>query len=240
MRDDSDSNDLEVATSAGSQNFPTEPLRGYSAPARDVELEQASREFWELSNRRRSVRDFASIPIPASVIRNCIAAAGSAPSGANLQPWHFAAVQSAEVKHEIRIAAEKEEQEFYSTRAPKEWLDALRALGTTDKKPFLEVAPWLIAVFAKSHGVGTDGEPTKHYYVSESVGIATGVLISALNHCGIATLTHTPSPMRFLNTILQRPSNERPFLLLVVGYPSQDCHVPAITRRPIDDITSFH
>ena len=166
-------------------------------------------------------------------------AAGSAPSGANLQPWRFVVISDAAIKHEIRTEAEKEEQEFYTSRAPQEWLDALAPLGTDASKTFLEIAPYLIAIFAESYGQLSDGRKVKHYYVTESVGIATGMLITALHHSGLATLTHTPSPMNFLNRILNRPENERPFLLLVVGYPAEDCVVPEITKKTIDEIATF-
>ena len=166
-------------------------------------------------------------------------AAGSAPSGANSQPWHFVVVSHAATRHEIRVEAEKEEHEFYASRAPQEWLDALAPLGTDASKPFLEIAPYLIAIFAESYGQLPDGRKVKHYYVTESVGIATGMLITALHHSGLATLTHTPSPMNFLNRILNRPENERPFLLLVVGYPAENCVVPEITKKTLAEIATF-
>ena len=168
-----------------------------------------------------------------------VAVAGTAPSGANLQPWHFVAVSDPAIKRQIREAAEAEEREFYGGRAPQEWLTALAPIGTNANKPFLEIAPWLIAIFAQSYGVAEDGSRVKHYYVTESVGIATGLLITALHHAGLATLTHTPSPMNFLNTILGRPSNERPFLLLVVGYPAADATVPQIAKKPLEAFTTF-
>jgi nitroreductase len=168
-----------------------------------------------------------------------VKAAGTAPSGANMQPWHFVVVSDPAIKHRIRTEAEREELEFYQHKAPQEWLDALAPLGTDEHKPFLETAPYLIAVFAQSYGVLPDGRRVKHYYAQESVGIATGFLIAALHHAGLATLTHTPSPMNFLNEILERPKNERPFLLLVVGYPSDDSVVPMITKQPLDSISTF-
>ena len=189
--------------------------------------------------RRRTVREFSDRPVPRVIIEDCLRAAGSAPSGANLQPWHFVVVSGAHVKRQIRTAAEEEEREFYTNRAPQDWLDALAPLGTDANKPFLEAAPYLIAIFAQSHGVLPDGRKVKNYYVSESVGIATGMLITALHCSGLATLTHTPSPMGFLNAILMRPDNERPFLLLVVGYPMPDTQVPAITKKPLDEIATF-
>ena len=190
-------------------------------------------------HRRRTVRHFSERPVPRSVIEDCLAAAGSAPSGANLQPWHFAAVADAALKREIRIAAEEEEREFYEHRAPREWLEALAPLGTDSNKPFLEIAPWLIAVFSQPFSPLPDGRRMKHYYATESVGIATGFLVAAIHHAGLVALTHTPSPMAFLNRILRRPSHEKPFLLLVVGHPSPDAGVPAIDRKPLTEISSF-
>jgi nitroreductase len=166
-------------------------------------------------------------------------AAGTAPNGANKQPWHFVVVGNPDVKRRIREAAEAEEREFYESRATPEWLADLAPLGTDADKPFLETAPYLIAIFAQSYGITPDGSKTKHYYVQESVGIATGLLIAALHHAGLATLTHTPSPMKFLNTILERPTHERPFLLLVVGYPAEDARVPVIRKKPLDEIATF-
>jgi nitroreductase len=191
-----------------------------------------AQDFHALMQRRRTVRDFAPRPVPREVIAPCIAAAGTAPSGANQQPWHFVAVSDPDVKRRIRLAAEAEEREFYERRAPEEWLDALRPIGTDWHKPFLETAPWLIAIFVQKWGRAADGSKLKHYYPSESVGIATGLLITALHSAGLATLTHTPSPMGFLNEILGRPADtERPFLLLVVGHPAADARVPAIERK---------
>ncbi len=190
--------------------------------------------------RRRTVRDFAPDLVPRAVIEHCLRAAGTAPSGANQQPWHFVAIgKDADLRRRIRVAAEEEEREFYEKRAPKEWLDALAPLGTDPNKPFLEVAPWLIAIFVRAHGVTPEGAVVKHYYATESVGIATGILITAVHDAGLASLTHTPSPMGFLNTLLGRPANERPFLLLVVGYPAEGAQVPDITRKPLEDISSF-
>lgn len=195
--------------------------------------------FYDEIRRRRTVRDFADRPIPHEVIADALRAAGTAPNGANMQPWHFVVVTDPSVKQQIRAAAEEEERAFYGGRAPQEWLNALAPLGTDAQKPFLEIAPCLIAVFAQSHGVDADGRPVKHYYVQESVGIATGFLIAALHHAGLATLTHTPSPMAFLSKILGRPENERPFLLLVVGYPAVDAQVPAITKKDLTEIVTF-
>jgi iodotyrosine deiodinase len=205
-----------------------------------AEMQRAAEDHLKKSRLRRTVRDFSSEPIPDSVIENCLRAAGTAPSGANLQPWHFAVVRNPEIKHRIRVAAEAEEREFYEQRAPQEWLDALAPLGTDANKPFLEAAPCLIVVFAKAYELLPDGGRVKNYYVSESVGIAIGFLIQALHNVGLATLTHTPSPMSFLNEILGRPANERPTVLLVVGYASESAVVPKITKKQLEEFVSFH
>jgi nitroreductase len=165
--------------------------------------------------------------------------AGSAPSGANLQPWHFVVVSDPKVKHEIRVAAEQEEDEFYNRRAPQEWLDALAAIGTDEHKPFLEAAPYLIVIFGRNQSQLPDGRRVKNYYVNESVGIATGFLIAAIHHAGLVSLTHTPSPMGFLNNILHVPPDEKPFLILVVGYPAEGAQVPEIMKKPLEDIATF-
>ncbi len=188
---------------------------------------------------RRTVRAFSDRPVPREVIENCLRTAGSAPNGANLQPWHFVAVSDAALKSKIRIAAEEEENEFYTHRAPNEWLQALAALGTDAAKPFLETAPWLIAIFAQPYQVLPDGRKLKHYYATESVGIATGFLIAAVHRAGLVSLTHTPSPMGFLNKLLDRPAQEKPFLLLVVGHPADDAQVPDIQRKSLGEISSF-
>jgi len=201
-------------------------------------MQQRASAFADDLHRRRTVRDFSSQPIPDGVLDDCIRAAGSAPSGANIQPWHFVVVTDPAIKARIRQAAEAEEEEFYTTRATPEWLAALAPLGTDQKKPFLETAPALIAIFGEAYGERADGSRIKHYYVTESVGIATGLLIAAIHHAGLVALTHTPSPMGFLNEILGRPARERPFLLLVVGYPAADAQVPDITRKPLDAIRS--
>ncbi len=203
------------------------------------EMQRRAAAFYAEMNRRRTVRDFADRPVPRDVIENCLRAANTAPSGANKQPWHFVVVSDPAVKRQIREAAEAEEREFYARRATAEWLDDLAALGTGWQKPFLEAAPYLIAIFAQSTSRGPDGEKLKNYYVSESVGLATGLLIAAIHHAGLVSLTHTPSPMHFLSTILGRPDNERPFLLLVVGYPAADARVPDIQRKPLDAIATF-
>ncbi|MFN3192197.1 MAG: nitroreductase family protein [Aureliella sp.] len=216
-----------------------EPLRGFEVPVEPSEMAARAANFLAVARRRRSIREFSDRGVHQSVIEDCLRAAGSAPSGANQQPWHFVAVGSQSTKEKIRAAAEVEEHEFYHQRAPGEWLDALAPIGTDEFKPFLSIAPWLIAIFARTHGVDSHGERTKHYYVNESVGIASGLLIGALNHCGLGTLTHTPSPMKFLNEILGRPNNERPFLLLVVGYPHPDCSVPKLEKKSLKDIATF-
>jgi iodotyrosine deiodinase len=205
------------------------------------DLVRRAGEFHHLMARRRTVRDYSDRDVPREVVEHAIATAGSAPSGANLQPWHFVAVskRDTQLRASIREAAEAEEREFYTHRAPPEWLDALAPLGTDWRKPFLEVAPWLIAVFVKPHGVNADGSVLKHYYAVESAGIATGLLVAALHAAGLATLTHTPSPMGFLNTLLGRPASERPFLLLVAGYPADDAQVPDISRKRLDEISSW-
>jgi iodotyrosine deiodinase len=205
----------------------------------DEERIAAARAFAEDLGRRRTVRDYAPTPVPREVIEQCLRAAGSAPSGANQQPWRFVAVQDAAIKHRIREAAEAEEREFYEHRAPEEWLNALSHLGTDADKPFLETAPWLIAIFYERFAFDGEGNKVKRYYPHESVGIASGMLIAALHRAGLATLTHTPSPMGFLNDILGRPKNEMAYLLLVVGHPAEGCRVPDIQRLPLDDYASF-
>lgn len=203
------------------------------------ELRSRARDFYDEVRQRRTVRDYSPQPVPREVIESCLLAAGTAPNGANHQPWHFVAVGDPEVKRRIREAAEEEERAFYGGRAPQEWLDALAPLGTDSRKPFLETAPWLIAIFAQSWSPGEGEGRVKNYYVTESVGIATGILITALHHAGLATLTHTPSPMKFLNEVLGRPDNERAFLLLVVGYPADDAEVPDITKKSLGEIATF-
>jgi len=203
------------------------------------EMLQRAADYYADLRRRRTVRQFSDRPVPRPVIEQCLLAAGTAPNGANLQPWHFVAVSDTQVKSQIRQAAEAEEYDFYHRRAPQEWLDALSPFGTDEVKPYLEIAPLLIIIFAQSYGVLPDGRKVKNYYVSESVGIATGILITALHHAGLVTLTHTPSPMGFLNKFLGRPENERPFLILVTGYPAEDARVPQITKKPLDEIATF-
>ncbi|MEZ5498057.1 MAG: nitroreductase family protein [Steroidobacteraceae bacterium] len=220
-------------------DHPTQPL----PDQRHLSLEQTlarARDFADEMSLRRTVREFSDRSVPREVIASCLRAAATAPSGANQQPWRFVAVADGDIKRRIRAAAEAEEREFYQHRAPQEWLDALAPLGTDADKPFLEVAPWLIAVFIERIGLDAEGRRAKRYYPDESVGLATGILIAALHHAGLATLTHTPSPMKFLNEILDRPKDrERPFLLLVAGYPAADCRVPRIERLPFDTIAQF-
>jgi nitroreductase len=203
------------------------------------EMRRRATEFRDELRRRRTVRQFSDRPVPRDIIEACLWGAASAPSGANLQPWHFVVVSDAATKKRIRAAAEREEHEFYHHRAPREWLDALAPLGTDESKPFLELAPYLIAIFAATHSLLPDGRRVKNYYVSESVGIAAGMLVAGLHHAGLATLTHTPSPMGFLNEILARPRDERPYLLLVTGYPIADAVVPKITKRSLAEIATF-
>jgi len=207
----------------------------YPAP----EMAQRAADFYAQIKRRRSVRDFSDRPVDRGVIEACLRAAGTAPNGANLQSWHFVVVTDPAIKRQIREAAEAEERAFYASRASDEWLAALAPLGTDASKPFLETAPYLIAVFGQAYGVGPGGEKVKHYYVQESVGIAVGFLIAALHHAGLATLTHTPSPMKFLNQILGRPANEKPFLLLVVGFPADGAEVPIIAKKSLSEIATF-
>ncbi|MEX1020893.1 MAG: nitroreductase family protein [Litorilinea sp.] len=221
---------------SASQQIPLTAYQEYPV----AEMEKRAADFYADVKRRRSVRAFSSRRVPRAVIEACLLAAGTAPSGANQQPWHFAVVSNPTIKAEIRRAAEAEEEEFYTHRAPADWLNALAPLGTDAAKPFLETAPYLIAIFAQSYSPTPAGDRIKHYYVTESVGIATGILITALHHAGLVTLTHTPSPMGFLNQILQRPSHERPFLLLIAGYPAQDVQVPDIAKKSLSEIATFH
>ncbi|MGI9278253.1 MAG: nitroreductase family protein [Endozoicomonas sp.] len=215
--------------------IPLEGFIDYSEP----EMLQRSSTFLADIKRRRTVRDFSPAPISDEVIENCMLAAGTAPSGANMQPWHFVAVKSPDVKKLIREGAEIEEREFYTRRASEEWLDALSHLGTDEHKPFLETAPWLIVVFAQKHTVDPDGSKRKHYYMSESVGIACGMLITALHNAGLATLTHTPSPMKFLNEILDRPVHEKPYMIIVAGKPAEGVCVPNISKKSLDEISTI-
>ena len=218
--------------------LPTIPLRDHHEYSEREMLARAA-EFSAALRRRRTVRDFSDRPVPRAVLEPCLLAAGSAPNGANIQPWHFVAITDAAIKARIRAAAEEEERAFYAGRAGAEWLEDLAPLGTDSDKPFLERAPWLIAIFAQRYRPQPDGRRRANYYVTESVGIATGFLIAALHHAGLVALTHTPSPMGFLNEILGRPPEEKPFLLLVVGHPAPDARVPAIAKKPLDAIVSF-
>ena len=214
------------------------PLSDFPRFTVDQMRDRATGFLSEMS-RRRSIRDFADTPVDRKVIEACLQTAGTAPSGANLQPWQFAAVGDPARKARIRVAAEAEEREFYERRAPDEWLQVLESLGTDADKPFLETAPWLIGIFVQRWGTDEEGAKRKNYYAQESVGIASGLLIAALHHAGLACLTHTPSPMGFLNELMGRPDNERPFLLLVVGHPADSATVPDIKRKPLDQIATF-
>jgi iodotyrosine deiodinase len=218
--------------------YPFIPLPDYQEyPVED--MRQRAATFYADVKRRRTVRDFSDRPVPRDLIETCLRAAGTAPSGANKQPWHFVVVSDPDLKRQIRAAAEEEEHAFYTQRATPEWLEDLAPLGTDPHKPSLETAPYLIVIFAQRYGLQPDGSRRKHYYVQESVGVAVGILITALHHAGLATLTHTPSPMDFLAKILGRPANERPFLILVVGYPAKDAMVPDISKKTLDEIATF-
>jgi nitroreductase len=215
----------------------TIPLAFHERP--EPEMRARAESFLHLMQRRRTVRDFSDRPVPREIIEMAVRTAGTAPSGANQQPWSFVCISSPEIKSVIRAGAEEEERAFYAGRAGQEWLDALSHLGTDDNKPFLETAPWLIVMFAQRWGIGPNGEKTKHYYVPESIGIAAGFMIASLHGAGLATLTHTPAPMNFLNQICGRPDNEKAVILLVVGYPAEGAQVPDIARKPLDDIATF-
>ena len=215
-----------------------QPLSSYVEYPVD-EMKQRATYFRKEMQRRRTVRQFSDRPVPREIIEECLLAAGTAPNGANLQPWHFVVVSVPKIKHEIRVAAEEEEKEFYDRRAPQEWLEALAPLGTDANKPFLEIAPYIIVIFGKNHSKLPDGRKVKNYYVNESVGIATGMLITALHNAGLVSLTHTPSPMGFLNNILNIPSDEKPFLLLVTGYPADDAEVPVIQKKSLEEFVTF-
>ncbi len=219
-------------------SYPTIPLPNYKEYPL-AEMRERLSDFYADVERRRTVREFSDRPVPRDIIETALQAANTAPSGANLQPWHFAVVSGPQTKKRIREAAEVEEREFYEHRASPEWLAALEPLGTDSSKPFLETAPYLIAVFLQKFGTLEDGRKVKHYYPAESTGLATGILITALHQAGLACLTHTPSPMKFLNEILGRPTSERPFLLLVTGYPADDAEVPDIHRKPLDEFATF-
>ncbi len=205
---------------------------GKTAP----EMAETARQFRAHMAERRTVRDYSDRPVPRSVIEDCVMTAAGAPSGANQQPWTFVCISDPDIKRAIRLAAEEEERAFYAGRAGQEWLEALGPLGTDENKPFLETAPWLIAIFAQRWGRDDTGKRIKHYFVPESVGIATGMLITALHNAGLATLTHTPSPMGFLSEICGRPDNEKPIILLVAGYPAEDATVPDIDKKQAQDV----
>jgi nitroreductase len=207
----------------------------------EQDMQSRSQDFFEFMAQRHSTRDFSDQPVPMDVINRCLETAGRAPSGANQQPWHFAVVTDPDIKHEIRLAAEEEERAFYAGRASEEWLEALAPLGTDPDKSFIDRAGCLIVIFAQSFGVKPDGSKLKHYYVQESVGIATGFLIAALHNVGLACLTHTPSPMGFLGDILDRPKNERAYINLVVGYPAEDAEVPvhATQKKALSEFVSY-
>jgi len=212
-------------------------LKDYEEYSKE-EMIKRSKDFYSFVKRRRTVREFSDRKILLGMIKNCIKAASTAPSGANMQPWQFVIVSNPKIKKEIRNLAEKEEREFYKKRAPKEWLNALEPLGTNENKPFLETAPYLIVIFSKSYEL-KDKQKIKTYYPLESTGIACGILITAIHNAGLVSLTHTPSPMRFLNKILKRPANERPFLILVVGYPATDVKVPQISKKSLGETAVF-
>ncbi len=222
------------------KNVPCLPLTDFTKYT-DEQIVENSQAFYKTIKNRHSIRSFSDKSVPKEVIENAILAAGTAPSGANHQPWHFVAISSAEVKKQIREKAEEHEQRFYSNKTSQQWLDALKPLGTDAHKPYLEIAPWLIAIFCQKNGGIEENGEKQNYYVHESVGIATGILITALHSSGLATLTHTPKPMTFLSKICKRPSNERPFMLLVVGHPSDNATIPthATNKKPLSQISSF-
>ena len=205
----------------------------------ETKMRSRSESFFNEIVTRRTIREFSDRIVPIDIINNCIKTAASAPSGANKQPWQFVVVKDLSIKTKIRKAAEKEEKEFYGHRATKEWLEDLNQFGTDWHKPFLEIAPYLIVVFRKIYDLEDDGTQRKNYYVNESVGIASGFLLAALHHAGLATLTHTPSPMNFLGEILNRPKNEKAFLLIPVGYPAKDAEVPDISKKPFSEISTI-
>ncbi|MDQ1333231.1 MAG: iodotyrosine deiodinase [Thermodesulfobacteriota bacterium] len=215
-----------------------EPYRGYREYPVE-EMKQRAADFYLEMKRRRSVRHFSDRPVPVEIIRDCIRTAAASPSGANIQPWTFVVVSDPEVKKEIREAAETVEREFYTAQATRQWVDALAPLGTIYHKPFLVSAPYLIVIFSQRHGYDADGKKQKHYYVQESVGIATGMLITALHHAGLASLTYTPANMAFLNRVLSRPSNEKPFMILVTGYPVDGAEVPVLQKKRLEEVAVF-
>jgi iodotyrosine deiodinase len=204
------------------------------------DIEQQSQDYYQLMDTRRSIREFSYKPVPKTVIENIIKTASTAPSGAHKQPWTFCVIESPKLKSKIRIAAEEEEKKSYEGRMSEEWIKDLKPLGTNHLKPFLEIAPYLIIVFKKPYDLDEKGNKLQNYYVNESVGIACGMLITAIHQAGLVTLTHTPSPMNFLTKLLERPSNERAFLLLPVGYPAEETYVPDIERKSLDEIAKFY
>ena len=213
------------------------PLTGYQRYP-EAEMKRRAGQFHASMRERRTVRHFSERSVPREIIDDCLRAENTAPSGANRQPWHFVVVTDPALKARIREGAEAEERAFYHGRAPNEWLEAVAPLGTDEYKPFLQTAPYLIVIFSQLYGWGPDGQKIKHYYVQESVGIATGLLVTALHHAGLASLTHTPSPMGFPNEMLSRPASERPFLILVVGYPADDATVPLIRKKPLAEVVT--
>jgi len=219
------------------KKWPFEPLVFVKKTTQ--EMEQAAQGFYKQIRKRRTVREFSERAVPREIIEQALKAAGTSPSGANMQPWHFVAVSDPVIKNKIRVAAEHEEKEFYAHRASEEWLKALEPLGTDEHKHFLVKAPWLIVIFLKKFSYDEQGKRLKNYYTTESVGIASGFLLSALHFAGLATLTHTPSPMKFLSRVLGRPKDERAFMIVVTGYPAKDARVPKITKKPLEDIATF-
>lgn len=217
------------------------PYISYNKPIiSESEMLERAHSFYEKMESRRSVREFSNRPIDQNVIKNIIKTASTAPSGAHKQPWTFCVVANPEIKKQIKIAAEEEEKASYVSRMSSEWLDDLKPLGTDWQKPFLEIAPYLIIVFRRIYEFGTDGKKKNNYYVQESVGLATGFLLAAIHDAGLVSLTHTPSPMNFISKILNRPKNEKPFLLIPVGYPAEECWVPDLERKDIEDICVFY
>ena len=219
------------------KNWPFEALQFAEKPL--SEMQQSARDFYQEIRKRRTVREFSDRAVPRDIIEHALKAAGTAPSGANMQPWHFVVVSNSEIKKKIRIAAEAEEKKFYEHRASEQWLKALEPLGTDEHKDFLEKAPYLIVVFLKKFSHDEKGQRLKNYYTAESVGIACGFLLAALHLAGLATLTHTPSPMKFLNRLLNRTAEERAYMIIVAGYPEGDAKVPVITKHPLEEIASF-
>ncbi len=212
------------------------------ASMNDEEMKAAAQQFYDKIRKRHSVRDFTDRPVPREIIETCVRAAGTAPSGANHQPWHFVAISDPAFKHRIRLAAEIEEEKFYAGGGGDEWIKALEPIGTGASKPHLDIAPWLIVIFAQRYGEFDDGTRYKNYYVPESVGIATGVLITALHEAGLVCLTHTPNPMRFLNEMLDRPDSEKPIMILAIGHPAKDATVPSVAKikKPLEQILTVY